>query len=368
VRIRPYEERDVPAVAALNERLAAGGSPFRFPSSPVPAWLPPGPGRPLWQELYVAEDDGEIRGGYVLKRQRFGVRGELRSSVGFGQLPLSEGAVDRRFGMLGVRLLRDMVRRSPELFFLGMGGLRLPLPAMLARMRWTLRPVPFLFKPLRTGRVLRGLTALRSSATRRLALDALALSGLGALGSALAGRLLARRPPADLAWEPVDRFDAWADEVWQATWRSHALIGLRDGASLGSLYPAGAERFLRLRMLRSGRVVGWAVLLDTAMRDHKQFGSLRVGTLADCLARPGHETDVAAAATRTLAERGVDLIVSNQAHGAWRAALRAQGFFAGPSNFFFAASPALAALLAPFDESLPSIHMNRGDGDGPIHL
>jgi hypothetical protein len=60
----------------------------------------------------------------------------------------------------------------------------------------------------------------------------------------------------------------------------------------------------------------------------------------------------------------VDLIVSNQLHGAWVSALRGAGFRAGPSNFIFAMSKALTALIPEGAE----VHINRGDGDGPIHL
>ena len=62
----------------------------------------------------------------------------------------------------------------------------------------------------------------------------------------------------------------------------------------------------------------------------------------------------------------MDLIVSNQLHAAWRKALAGAGFHHGPSNFLFAASPALAARIG--DAADDELHMNRGDGDGPIHL
>jgi hypothetical protein len=104
------------------------------------------------------------------------------------------------------------------------------------------------------------------------------------------------------------------------------------------------------------------VMLDTAMRDNEYFGDLRVGTIADCLARPEDAGIVIHAARVYLERRGVDLIISNQGHPAWTGALRADGFFRGPSNFLFAASPALGAA------GISEYHINRGDGDGPVHL
>jgi hypothetical protein len=71
------------------------------------------------------------------------------------------------------------------------------------------------------------------------------------------------------------------------------------------------------------------------------------------------------AAAGLLERRGVDLVISNQMHGAWGTALAESGFRAGPSNFLLALSPALAAQAGVRQDLF---HFNRGDGDGPIHL
>jgi hypothetical protein len=93
-----------------------------------------------------------------------------------------------------------------------------------------------------------------------------------------------------------------------------------------------------------------------------------VGSIADCLSRPENALAVTQAVTAFLLDRGVDLIVSNQSHAAWGAALRKNGFFSGPSNFIFAAGKPLAGLLAPLESVFPELHVNRGDGDGPVNL
>ena len=116
--------------------------------------------------------------------------------------------------------------------------------------------------------------------------------------------------------------------------------------------------------MRGGRDIGWALLVDTVMRDNRYFGNMRVGTIADNLALPGDEEAVVAAATHFLNGRGVDLVVSNQSHLAWRSALAHVAFLKGPSNYGFGASPLLAAALPP----LASCHLTRGDGSGPINL
>jgi hypothetical protein len=104
--------------------------------------------------------------------------------------------------------------------------------------------------------------------------------------------------------------------------------------------------------------------MTTQMNAHKQFGDMKVGSLVDGLALPGNEGLVVDHAVRALEERGVDLMVSNQSHAAWKRALRLAGFAQGPSNFAFACSQQLAMDI----ESLESCHINRGDGDGPINL
>ena len=104
------------------------------------------------------------------------------------------------------------------------------------------------------------------------------------------------------------------------------------------------------------------------MRAHKQFGDMRVGTIVDGLADPDDAGIVVAAAARELEKRGVDLIVSNQTHRMWGDGLRAAGFVSGPSNFIFSASKPLSELLAPFEAGIREAHINRGDGDGPVHL
>jgi hypothetical protein len=68
-----------------------------------------------------------------------------------------------------------------------------------------------------------------------------------------------------------------------------------------------------------------------------------------------------------LVRLGADLLVSNQTHDAWNAALRRCGFVRGPSNFVFAASPAMRKILGT-EENFGHMHINRGDGDGPINL
>jgi hypothetical protein len=95
---------------------------------------------------------------------------------------------------------------------------------------------------------------------------------------------------------------------------------------------------------------------------------MRVGSIVDCLAAPEDAVHVVNCATDFLQQRGVDILVTNQASSAWCGALAANGYLKGPSNFILALSPQLVHRLLPLKHHAAHIHMNRGDGDGPIHL
>jgi hypothetical protein len=373
LQILPYAQPAVPAVREFNQRLLAGGAlaDQQFPETPDPGWMP-------GMELFLAVEDSLVRGGYILRRQTFSVAGATLQAAHY-RLPLSEGIINRSYAMLGLRMVRDALSREPRLYALGMGGWDKPLPQMLKRLGWTMCTVPFHFKVVHPGRFLRHIRALRTSQLRRTALDAAAFTGAGWLGMKALG--LTRRLPSCL-FELAPRFAPWADEVWERSRPAYALVAQRDAATLDRLYPPSDPHFLRVRAAG-----GWAVLLDTQMQDHKQFGDMRVGAIVDCLAPPESATAIMRAAASLLEQRGVDLIVSNQLHSAWSRALRESAFRAGPSNYLLALSPALAeAAGAGPDRSLkscermrpqagvgklklaPPFHFNRGDGDGPIHL
>jgi hypothetical protein len=297
-----------------------------------------------------------VRGGYILRPQTFSFRGEMRR-VAHLRLPLSEGAVNRSYARVGPLLVRSALQAEPVLYALGMGGFHRPLPRMLQAMGWSVTAVPFYFRVVHPARFLRGIRAVRQTRWRAALMDLAAWTGAGWL--AIRGFEWRTTKSAAAQVKEIDEFGFWADEVWKACQPAYAMAAMRDARTLGELY---ATRFLRIQVNSSG----WAVLLDTPMQDDPYFGDLRVGTIVDCLANPEGPGPAAVihAARRRLEERGVDLIVSNQSHAAWGRALRAAGFFEGPSNFLFAASKELAALGVPAAE----MHINRSDGDGPVHL
>lgn len=369
--ITPFTEDLVPAVKEFNARLIEGGvfHEFQFHESPTCAWLPKIENRRIYQEYFLAVEDGAVRGGYVLKHQPFSFRGELQN-LPFYHGPISEGLFNKKYASVGALLTRHALKMQPLLFALGMGGWEQPLPRMLQAMRWKIFEAPFYFFVAKPFRFLRQIRPLRSNLVKTAAAEAGAWSGTGWLAIRTLQALRRRRSAggSDVTAEAVCDFGDWADQLWEGCHQNYSLVALRNRETLNILYPKENPKFRRLVVRRDGKPLGWAVLLDTAMRDHKYFGDLRLGSIVDCFADPEHAAIVASKALADLQTRGVDLIVSNQSHQAWGNALRMAGFLEGPSNFLFAASPQLAARLDPFDANQSQLHFNRGDGDGPIHL
>ena len=298
-----------------------------------------------------------VRGAYLLKPQPFAVRDEVVMIANQG-LPLSEGIIERRFAVVGMELIKNAMARHPLLFGLGIGSFDEKIAQLLEAMKWRLVLCPFYFRVIHPHRFLRQITFLRRDRRRRFMLDALAYSGLGwlVLKVAQAYKGLGRGGLTGIGYDVVPEFSAWADTLWERARGAYAMIAVRDSTILNALYPIDNARFIRLQVAPRGKPIGWAVLLDTQMVGHKQFGGMRVGSVVDCFAEPGDELTVAAMATRHLAHRGVDLIVTNQLHRDWCNAFARNGFLDGPSNFIFATSPALAARLEPFEATAGRIH------------
>ncbi len=368
LQIVPYSAEHTEAVASFNERARANQAPFELSKTPVAGWLPKRDGQTLFREYFLALDGATVRGGFTLRRQDFSLKG-AQTAIANYQGPLSEGIWDRRQMMAGVQMLRAALRDQPMLYALGMGGLNQPLPKLLASAGWQLCPVPFLFKVLRAPGFLRNLQPLRRRRPVAALMDVAAFTGTGALAIHAAQRLrTSAKLPSDTSAEAVREFGLWTDEIWSKASGIYLFSAIRDRGNQNILFGDGNEKNLIIRCRRNGQDIGWAVMRCTQMHGDKYFGNMRLGSLVDCLALPGEESNVVLLATRHLHQLGSDLVVTNQSHQSWLDALRRSGFSNGPSNFILACSPKLAEALGPLDAALPGLHFNRADGDGPIHL
>jgi hypothetical protein len=367
ISIHHYGPEHEGAVREFNQRLQSAGaeSNLVFYETAQPKWLPrSGNASALYNEFFVALDGGVVRGGYALKHQDFSFPDGAVRNIAYYHHPLSEGIVNKSYAVVGGLLLRDAMQRSPLLYCLGMGGYENPLPKLLVRQGWSHCLAPFYFRVVHATRFLREMESVRSSGLRGFAADMAAYTGAGWAAAKMFNlyRQLQRPQTPQFEVDPIAEFDAWADDLWERTRGVCGFTAVRDAASLRTLYPASERHLTRLRISRNAAAIGWAVVGEK--RTDAKYGSLRVGSIVDCWCDPSDALAIILAATETLEKAGVDLIVSNQTHKSWCAALHNAGFLSGPSNFIFAASKKLGELLQPFDEAKVRMHLTRADGDG----
>jgi hypothetical protein len=366
VEITAYKSEYIDNVRRFNERLVQGGEgDYQLPRDLDQ--FEKSAHTPLPWEGWLAVQDAVVRGGYLLRRQAFSFDNTTRT-VGFYNLSVSEGSIDRAYAQIGVRMVTHAAKVSPLTFALGMGGVDKRLPRFLKALGWTLHEVPFLFRVVHGGRFVREIVALRTTPVRRVGLDLMAFSGAASVGFKGLHAFRRKTRQSNVQSEETADFGPWADSIWQSCGACFGMIGVRDSAALNALYPAASPRLSRLKVLSSDKLIGWVVVLHTKMQDHKQFGNLHVGTIVDSLSLPENAAEVTEAGDRFLENQGVDLIVTNQSHEAFRSALLEKGYLEGPSNYVLAMSKELARLLDPLKKKLTRIHITRGDGDGPIHL
>jgi len=361
------EETD--AVLAFNERMRAANAPadFLLPDQPNNSHTLGTPPQAIDRTKFVVVDnDDEVHGGFLLMSQPGWLNGDIVEVANY-QAPLSEGSVDSRYDMVDMHMLRYVQKHWPLTFAVGMGGVDRPLPRLLQAAGWRLYAVPFLFHVVRASRVLSELRVLRQRPALRLAARAGAVTGAAAIGvAALQHRAWTSLVGArGVRLERVERWDDWADSVWERTRLLSIFSVVRDRATLESLYPLDDPKYLAYAARKDGGIVGWAVALNTAMREHHHFGNLQVATVLDIVALPGAEVALASHVQRELAAAGADLVVTNQTHERWVDAFRRAGFLTGPTNYLFAMSKLLSQSIG---DAVSRVHVTRGDGDGRIHL
>jgi hypothetical protein len=368
IEVVPYTPDRVDAVLAFNKRMADGNTGWGWYEHSEDEWLPKRPGVEVWREHYVAVEDGtDVRGAYALKPQPWFINGE-QVLVTDWQGPVSEGLLSRKYNTLGLRLLREMLKRYPLLYSWGHGGDEASMLQMLKSLKWQIHPTPFCLRVVKPFRFLRKNRYLRGTPNRRLGLDALAMTGLGWIGLKLMHAALSLKGLATRRAEAehVEDFGSWADALWEKCRGDYKVIGLRDATTMNALLPReGWPHCFRLRVRRGAEDLGWVVVMDNQLSDDARFGELRVGSVVDCLAAPDDAAAVIGAANRFLVDRGVDMIASNQAHPIWAEAFAKNGYVVLPGRRYFAASPELQKVLAPFDENQTGLHLTNLDGHGP---
>jgi hypothetical protein len=361
-----YEPRHIPAAMEFNKRLLSSGIDRAFLIAEHPARFDPS--LPISSESRVVVDGENIRGGYILQWRDFWIGGEPRRVCAI-QTPISEGIVDRRYAATGVHMVRHALSINPLLYAVGMGGVDSPLPRMLKAFGFTVTSVPFVFRVNQPGRFLGNIEHLRTSAFRRLALDLMRFSGLGWFGERAWHTLCsARYRDNSVRFQQVSSLDGAADEVWERSRGDYAFMAVRNASMLRLLFPSGDRRYQRIDISRGGERIGWGIVLQKTMTGNKYFGDMKIGVIADCLARPNDAPAVIQAAADYLAGTGVDMTLANFQHPAWMEGCRKAGFLTGPSNHAFTMSQKLSQLPPNAGQLLKNLHLTRSDSDGLVNL
>ncbi|MGF1469598.1 MAG: hypothetical protein ACFCGT_26040 [Sandaracinaceae bacterium] len=373
IEIVPHAQDKKDLVEAFNRTMKEAGSPWGFYVEPTPRWIPPKPGQKVWRELHLAIEDGaKVVGGYGLKPQVWRIQGE-ELIVADWQGPVSLGAIDNRYAALGLRLVRDMLKKQPLMYSWGHGGNEEPMVQLLRKLGWLMHETPFLFRVCRPTNFLRKNAYLRQDPRRAVAQDVLAFTGLGSLGlrALHAAMRLRSRKTFEAEGELFETFGPWADDLWERCQSRYEAIAVRDADTMNALLPSEHRTLewpapIRLRVRRGGRTLGWAVVLERQQEGDKNFGTMRLGMVADALALPEDAGEVVWAAFRHLRDVGVDMVMANQAHPEWIQAFVDNGFFAVPGRRLFCASPDLQARLSPWDRVQTGLFLSNLDGHGPM--
>jgi hypothetical protein len=241
---------------------------------------------------------------------------------------------------------------------------------LLTKFDWRHHAVPFFFYPVKVTKVLLCVRYFKKYALLRYGALLAAYSGLGAgLGGLLA---LRRRIDAILSGyerSVEEAFGPWANRVFEDCLPDYGVAMRSDATTLNILHPPDRPGLTRLRVRRkgakrdAGEDAGWILVASKQMKNNRHFGDLKVGTLVDGFGRAADAPALVAAGINHLAETGVDIIVANFSHTAWKEACRVSGMIAGPDNYYHFVSPGGSPL---FEGACPSreIHMARGHSDG----
>jgi hypothetical protein len=352
-RLFPFTAEWEPAVSRCNQRLRSSADsrlvPFLLPTQAKP---PDVRGPVRTEHWIVADDAGEVHGGCLLEAWPAWAGGKEVEAVNI-QAPLSEGITDRVHAGLGIWMIREILRRWPVAWSVGMGSLDAPYARLLKALRWRVDLAPFRFRVLAGRRVLASLPALRNHP--RLGLPAKVAAQIPVIPNLATELAHYMRRKGGTSHAGPKAKGSSAD--WNRVRTRYGFAAERTPEVLRALYPEG-ERFTTVT--QPGAT---AVLCISQLSGHSHFGDLRVATLAEMLCEPGTQPSLLQTATQAAKRRGAELLLTNLSDPALVSAVDAAGWFEWASNYVVALSPAAAAAVAD-----APIYVTRGDGDGLLHL
>ncbi len=373
----PLSQPLVQACEGFNERLRQGGIVDEYFSSRPNRDRGEGPPTAMEAERYIGVDDGgQVHGAYILRWQFLWLRGERFLGACYGH-PVSEGIINKQYAMMGVSILRDALKRCEYLHMLGASGRNGSAFRVAQHAGWQIEDVPFLFRVIQGGKFLRRLPQMQRSGGRRLLATVGGTTGLAGIASGLlhGGSAIwnrggpSLRPASNVTVEEVTSLAGAADEVWGRANSQYAFCVVRDGAHVDPSFPVDRADLHRLVVRHQGSVVGWSVVMTEGLsRLRNYLGEVVPGLIVDAFGDTAYAPEIVRATTLYLADRGVDVVITNTSHNHWIAGYKGAGFLTWRSQYPLLVSKSLAHRIGDFPAIMPQTHMSRGDGDGVHYL
>ena len=355
------------AIERFNQDMKSNGFVYELPLNSDKKNYPKELGKDIVETHYILKNKSKVIGGVSLKQQKFLINQNMKNIACYRN-PVSLGILDKKYAFVGVRLIQESINKNPLLFSLGIGGYDVPLAKLLKTLGWKISKIPFLFMVINWNRFFKHIKYKKNNFLYRFLFKIVQVFGLAYVMTFISNIINNYRfyySSREYSYEHVSVFDNSIDHIWENNKSLYDMISVKTSKQLNDLYsPIFLETLHRLIIKENNKIVGWAVVMNSDLNDHRYFGDMRLGTIVDCLATSGKEKQIIIQASKYLLDSDVDLIVTNQSYSKWIDSCKNVGFFEGFSNFLLALSPKLRQLKK---DNL-NIHILRGDGDGPINL
>ena len=159
-------------------------------------------------------------------------------------------------------------------------------------------------------------------------------------------------------------FDASYDHLWQSIGGQFGACVTRDQEYLQKRFGARPDSYRVLACRQDDRLSGYCIVKTKQFSNDPRMGSMKVGTIVDCLFDPSAPATFQVlldSVLKTCARDNVHAVLCTASHAAVRRLLRANGFVAIPGNLNFAYHN--RADVALDDIPLEAWHLMRGDAD-----
>lgn len=358
--ISEYSLEMIGKVKEFNSRIKKKG--FIFPENNESFWLPRSRSDTLCETFYLAvEDNCNVRGGYVVKTQPHFCNNKIHS-INCYYAPVSEGIISPRYGLLGISLICDALKRNPLLYIQGIGGIHTPFAQMIMKLKWEIYKIPFYFFVLDNNNFNKNICFLKKKSRYFL------FKSLGINWGLKLYNYCKTKVNLDLSFEVCSDFSEWANEIWEKSFHNYSFVGEKDSTTLNLIFSKKYKKITILKILEKNVIIGWCVVSLTKMNNNTFFNNMYVGAIIDCFSLPNKENNLVTAVLSFFKLEKVDVIVTNQSNLFWRKALIYNGFIRGLTNQLTAFSPQLSKLINMNKCSYLKTHINRGSGEPEYNL